>query len=686
MNSDSANKFISALVKSLQTLCHGYVEFNDGIEIIGHLYLNIDSGSSFDYVVKEKVCKNAENSTVFVSKSFQAQAPPEECIIRKEKDDDQTVIFEDSSNMSLTAGTSRLQSAISSISNVLSGAPHDSHKSRLLDQSLNHPPAQSTSKRKREHNGNYNSLQPPYKYTTLQTSSYFSSTPSKHAADRNHTEHFSSPSHAEFFGGDSNQSSGMGAEDEDDLDLDVTFVKEEYESQRNSGQRGISAVAASRLSQDPSSNQSNMLHDGSTLSYSANHHQAPQQFASGTASDLGSLSQGFQDPSQVDMTHSSQGPPNPRSDASPTSREMESELHGSALDLTTSEPFKPDLVGISDTLQLGIKLFGPNFVKDVTAGNLSLSLTTSEVDENRNSSTEPINASVFPEMFEITTVSTCLKPSHKVLWHDRKDKLKRSLMMRKANLSKIRSRTSVKKVLSSDELQPLEMKCLDLVKDIAVDPVEVPLKRKRGRPPKILKMISKSDLLLKNSLVDCNNVTPSLCDEKDSNRRKNDIGTISSPDQLTPCRPFHFGEGSRRIRGSYRQYTPADKLEIVEFGIKYGSTAASRKYNIPESTVRSWTKKMDIFLLQMKMSESSESHLHKKTSDDTVVPASKEEDLVKTEENSQSVNTTETVETILILPVSAATDEFKSESTNEPLTVVNENIQISSESNLSPQN
>lgn len=249
MNSDSANKFISALVKSLQTLCHGYVEFNDGIEIIGHLYLNIDSGSSFDYVVKEKVCKNAENSTVFVSKSFQAQAPPEECIIRKEKDDDQTVIFEDSSNMSLTAGTSRLQSAISSISNVLSGAPHDSHKSRLLDQSLHHPPAQSTSKRKREHNGNYNSLQPPYKYTTLQTSSYFSSTSSKLAADRNHTEHFSSPSHAEFFGGDSNQSSGMGPEDEDDLDLDVTFVKEEYESQRNSGQRGISAVAASRLSQ-----------------------------------------------------------------------------------------------------------------------------------------------------------------------------------------------------------------------------------------------------------------------------------------------------------------------------------------------------------------------------------------------------------------------------------------------------
>uniref|UniRef100_A0A2C9LI69 BEN domain-containing protein n=1 Tax=Biomphalaria glabrata TaxID=6526 RepID=A0A2C9LI69_BIOGL len=322
MNGDSANKFISALVKSLQTLCHGYVEFNDGIEIIGHLYLNIDSGASFDYVVKEKVCKNAENSTVFVSKSFQAQAPAEECITRKDKDDEAVPVFEESSEMSPTTGTSRLQSAITSISNVLSGSQHDVHKSRMLDHSSHHSPVQNNGKRKREHNGSYSGLQPPYKYTTLQaTPSTYFNTPSsstKQVVDRNHSsEHFNNSSHAEFFGGDSNQSSGMGREDEDDLDLDVTFVKEEYESQRNSGQRGVSAGGASRLSQDPSSNQSNILHDGGTLGYqSTNHHQAPQQFASGTAVELGTSSQNFTDPSQVDLSqHSSQSSQNPRNDA-----------------------------------------------------------------------------------------------------------------------------------------------------------------------------------------------------------------------------------------------------------------------------------------------------------------------------------------------------------------------------------
>lgn len=251
MNSESANKFMSALVKALQTLCHGYVDFNDGVEIIGHIYLNIDSGSSFDYVVKEKLCKNAENSTVFVSKSFQAQAPPDECMSRKDRDDDQAAAFEDCSNMSPTAGTSRLQSAITSISNVLSGT-QDGHKPRLLDLS-SHSSPQNTGKRKREHNGSFSSVQPPFKYTTLQSSSSSSSTTyfssgqsSKQAADRNH---FSGTSHAVFFGGDSNQNSGMGAEDEDDLHLDVTFVKEEYENQRNSSQRGISVSAAAKLSQ-----------------------------------------------------------------------------------------------------------------------------------------------------------------------------------------------------------------------------------------------------------------------------------------------------------------------------------------------------------------------------------------------------------------------------------------------------
>ncbi|XP_005089519.1 uncharacterized protein LOC101859451 isoform X2 [Aplysia californica] len=224
MNGESANKFISALVKSLQTLCQGYVEFNDGIEIIGHLYLNIDSGSSFDYIVKEKVCKNAENSTIFVSKSYAAQTPPDEVITRRDKGqsmgNDQGADFEDAS-MSPTAGTSRLQSAITSISNVLSGA-QDNQKSRHMSLDHSHLPSAHSIKRKREHN-------------------------------------------------------------------------------------------------DPSSSQSN-LHDNSSVGGGSigypNSDAPPQQFTSGTAGDLGALSQSFQDPSQLDMgQHHIQGPPNPRNDA-----------------------------------------------------------------------------------------------------------------------------------------------------------------------------------------------------------------------------------------------------------------------------------------------------------------------------------------------------------------------------------
>ncbi|KAK0070217.1 zinc finger and BTB domain-containing protein 5-like isoform X43 [Biomphalaria pfeifferi] len=618
MNGDSANKFISALVKSLQTLCHGYVEFNDGIEIIGHLYLNIDSGASFDYVVKEKVCKNAENSTVFVSKSFQAQAPAEECITRKDKDDEAVPVFEESSEMSPTTGTSRLQSAITSISNVLSGSQHDVHKSRMLDHSSHHSPVQNNGKRKREHNGSYSGLQPPYKYTTLQaTPSTYFNTPSsstKQAVDRNHSsEHFNNSSHAEFFGGDSNQSSGMGREDEDDLDLDVTFVKEEYESQRNSGQRGVSAGGASRLSQDPSSNQSNILHDGGTLGYqSTNHHQAPQQFASGTAVELGTSSQNFTDPSQVDLSqHSSQSSQNPRSDVD-LSRHMDCTLSGMALDFTSSPFNSSNMSGISDTLQLGIKLFGPTFVADVASGDLSLPLTTL-TDENR-ALPEPVNASVFPEMFDVTTVSSSsLKPNQKVLWHDRKDKLRRSILMRKANSTKIRNRSSAKKVACNEnEMTGSPVKTLNTFSEgcSILDPLGLPFKRKRGRPPKILKMICRSEFLLEGTSRDpvLGHSVSSENSEADANSIVQDLALS---DRITPSRSIFLSEGSsKRIRGSYRQYTPADKLKIVEFGIKYGSTAASRKYNIPESTVRSWTKKMDIFLMQMKNEQKSQESSH----------------------------------------------------------------------------
>ncbi|KAL8586357.1 hypothetical protein ACOMHN_022972 [Nucella lapillus] len=73
MDSDSSSKFIGSLTKFLQSLCNGYVEFSRGVELVGHIYLNIDTGEKVDYVLHERVSKNDENSVTFVSNSFHAQ-------------------------------------------------------------------------------------------------------------------------------------------------------------------------------------------------------------------------------------------------------------------------------------------------------------------------------------------------------------------------------------------------------------------------------------------------------------------------------------------------------------------------------------------------------------------------------------------------------------------------------------
>ena len=73
MDEDSSSKFIGSLTKFLQSLCNGYVEFQRGVELVGHIYLSIDTGEKVDYILHEKVSKNDENSVTFVSNSFHAQ-------------------------------------------------------------------------------------------------------------------------------------------------------------------------------------------------------------------------------------------------------------------------------------------------------------------------------------------------------------------------------------------------------------------------------------------------------------------------------------------------------------------------------------------------------------------------------------------------------------------------------------
>ena len=75
MDSDSSSKFIESLTKFLQSLCNGYVEFQKGVELVGHIYLSIDTGEKVDYILHEKVSKNDENSVSFVSNSFHAHPP-----------------------------------------------------------------------------------------------------------------------------------------------------------------------------------------------------------------------------------------------------------------------------------------------------------------------------------------------------------------------------------------------------------------------------------------------------------------------------------------------------------------------------------------------------------------------------------------------------------------------------------
>lgn len=86
----------------MQSLCNGYVDFDKGVEVIGHIYINVDSdtGKKVDYVLNEKVCKN-DNSITFISNSFHAQPaekpkpPPKKA--ETEKQNEESIVMEDSS-------------------------------------------------------------------------------------------------------------------------------------------------------------------------------------------------------------------------------------------------------------------------------------------------------------------------------------------------------------------------------------------------------------------------------------------------------------------------------------------------------------------------------------------------------------------------------------------------------------
>ena len=76
MDEDKATRFVSSLVKSIQALCNGYIDFSTSIEVIGHIHLNIDRCVKLDYVLTEEVSKSiSEGATVFASHSYHSQPP-----------------------------------------------------------------------------------------------------------------------------------------------------------------------------------------------------------------------------------------------------------------------------------------------------------------------------------------------------------------------------------------------------------------------------------------------------------------------------------------------------------------------------------------------------------------------------------------------------------------------------------
>ncbi|KAL8599116.1 hypothetical protein ACOMHN_007832 [Nucella lapillus] len=117
MDDDSCSKFIGSLTKYLQSLCHSYVDFDNGVELAGHIYLNVDTGKKIDYVLNESVCKNGANVVKFTSNSYHAQpvekkekkeTPKKDSKSdgRRNEDDDVIIVGSEGSRRNRTPGSS----------------------------------------------------------------------------------------------------------------------------------------------------------------------------------------------------------------------------------------------------------------------------------------------------------------------------------------------------------------------------------------------------------------------------------------------------------------------------------------------------------------------------------------------------------------------------------------------------
>ncbi|GFO13395.1 Zinc finger protein 454 [Plakobranchus ocellatus] len=222
MDYDSSTKFISSLAKFLQSLCNGYVEFDNGVQVIGHLYLNVDTGKTIDYVLNEKVCKTDENSVTFISNSFHAQPaekpkPPGK---QSDQDSEKNLKAEDLENSNQGENRPSNASSRNQSSNSHAGTkrPNSPQKQSKQDRSGRASPKSKKSRT------DFDSVD-----STL-SENIDSNSAAAYQQSLSHEASFNESYQQNFFPNDEN-SLGDGQEQRDvkpTFDTDVTFIKEEY--------------------------------------------------------------------------------------------------------------------------------------------------------------------------------------------------------------------------------------------------------------------------------------------------------------------------------------------------------------------------------------------------------------------------------------------------------------------------
>ncbi|CAG5117064.1 unnamed protein product [Candidula unifasciata] len=259
MDYESSSKFISSLAKFLQSLCNGYVEFDNGVQVIGHLYLSVDTGKTIDYILNEKVCKTDENSVTFISNSFHAQPaekpkPPGKRIAKdsdkpdtkneEEPDGYSNVQTEPRSTNVGTMPSSRNVNQSSPLSHGAKRPYSPSHKQSQVKSGRVSPKHKKSKSEFLEHSGQSQISNPTSDNSISSAPSPADDVGPSHSAqlsDTPHTSQLSESYQQSFFHPDEENSLADDSEERDikpTIDTDVTFIKEEFAPSSSCSQSG----------------------------------------------------------------------------------------------------------------------------------------------------------------------------------------------------------------------------------------------------------------------------------------------------------------------------------------------------------------------------------------------------------------------------------------------------------------